>query len=159
MEAKFKEFQFVEVDGTATGYGNLVGLIKSVELSDILGQPYYHIQVYSGHTNTVYVAEKFVRETERIDINKPFINNGAVIERFSISVDNTRLPKIIFKSDEKTANAVKLALIINSSFWNDIQRDFHSFPIVKTTIYCKHKANIDNFLEINSVRSAFLNAL
>lgn len=65
MEAKFQEFQFVEVDGTATGYGDLVGFIKSVELSDILGQPYYHIRVYSGHTDTVYVAEKFVRETER----------------------------------------------------------------------------------------------
>ena len=48
MEAKFQEFQFVEVDGTATGYGDLVGWIKSVELSDILGQPYYHIRVYSG---------------------------------------------------------------------------------------------------------------
>ena len=65
MEAKFKEFQFVEVDGTATGYGDLVGWIKSVELSDILGQPYYHIRVYSIHIKTVYVAEKFVRETER----------------------------------------------------------------------------------------------
>jgi hypothetical protein len=65
MNAKFQEFQFVEVDGTATGYGDLVGWIKSVELSDILGQPYYHIRVYSGFTETVYVGEKFVRETER----------------------------------------------------------------------------------------------
>jgi hypothetical protein len=65
MEAKFQEFQFVEVDGTATGCGDLVGWIKSVELSDILGQLYYHIRVYNGHTETVYVAEKFVRETER----------------------------------------------------------------------------------------------
>ncbi len=89
----------------------------------------------------------------------PALNKGAVIERFSISVDNERLPKIIFLSDEKTANAVRLALIMDSAFWDDIQRDFHSFPIVKTTIYCKHKANIDNFLELHSVRSAFLNAL
>jgi len=65
MEAKFQEFQFVEVDGTATGYGDLVGWIKSIELSDILGEPYYHIRVYSGYTESVYVAEKFVRETER----------------------------------------------------------------------------------------------
>jgi hypothetical protein len=79
MQAKFQEFQFVEVDGTATGYGDLVGWIRLVELSDILGQPYYHIQVYSGvtgalsHTNTVYVAEKFVRETEHsVKIEKLF---------------------------------------------------------------------------------------
>ena len=78
-----------------------------------------------------------------------------IIERFSITVDNERLPKIIFQSDEKTANAVRLALIMYSSFWDDIQLDFKSFPIVKTTIYCRHKANIDNFLELHSVRSAF----
>lgn len=89
----------------------------------------------------------------------PALNKGAVIERFSISVNNERLPKIIFQSDEKTANAVRLALIMDSAFWNDIQRDFHSFPIVITTIYCKRKAKIDNFLELHSVRSAFLNAL
>ncbi|MFW5805945.1 MAG: hypothetical protein ACOCVX_05390 [Bacteroidales bacterium] len=87
------------------------------------------------------------------------MNKGAIIERFSISVDNERLPKIIFLSDEKTANAVRFALIMDSAFWDDIQRDFHNFPIVKTTIYCKHKANIDNFLELHSVRSAFLNAI
>jgi len=89
----------------------------------------------------------------------PALNKGAVIERFSISVDNERLPKIIFKSDEKTAKAVKMALIIDSAFWDDIQTDFHKFPIVVTTIYCKIKANIDNFLSLHSVRSAFLNAL
>ena len=65
MEAKFKEFEFVEVDGTATGYGDLVGRIISVELSEILGQPYYHIRVCSEHTETVYVAEKFVRKMDR----------------------------------------------------------------------------------------------
>lgn len=89
----------------------------------------------------------------------PQSNIGAVIERFSISVDNERLPKIIFKSDEKTARAVKMALIIDSAFWDDIQTDFHKFPTVVTTIYCKSKANIDNFLALHSVRSAFLNAL
>lgn len=65
MQAKFKESQFVEVDGTATGYGHLVGWIRSVEFSKILGEPYYHIKVYSAHTESVYVAERFVRETER----------------------------------------------------------------------------------------------
>ena len=84
---------------------------------------------------------------------------NAVIERFAISANNEILPKIIFKSDEKTANAVKLALILDSSFYLDIQRDFHNFPTVLTTIYCKSKANIDNFLGLQSVRSAFQNAL
>ena len=84
---------------------------------------------------------------------------NAVIERFSILANNERLPKIIFKSDEKTAKAVRLALILDSSFYDDIQRDFHNFPTVLTTIYCKSKANIDNFLELQSVRSAFQNAL
>lgn len=65
MKAKFQEFQFVEVDGTATGFGDLIGWVKSVELSDLLGQPYYHVRVYSGHADTVYVAEKFVHETAR----------------------------------------------------------------------------------------------
>lgn len=99
--------------------------------------------------------------TEKLsnEAKTPALNKGAVIERFSISVDNSRLPKIIFKSDEKTANAVRLALIMDSAFWDDIQRDFHSYPTVVTTIYCKHKANLDNFLELHSVRSAFLNAL
>ena len=84
-------------------------------------------------------------------------NQAAVIERFSISVNNDRLPKIIFQSDEKTANAVRLALITDSEFWDDIQRDFKHFPTVLTTIYCKQKASIDNFLELYSVRSAFQN--
>ena len=65
MEAKFQEFKFVEVDGTATGYGDLVGWIKSVNLSKIPDEPYYHIRVYSSHTESVYVAERFVKETKR----------------------------------------------------------------------------------------------
>lgn len=65
MEAKFKEFQFVEVDGTATGYGDLIGWIRSIDLSEILGQPYYNIRVYSGQVESVYVAEKFVKESDR----------------------------------------------------------------------------------------------
>lgn len=65
MKAKFKEFQFVEVSGTATGYGDLVGWIQSVELSGILMEPHYNVRVYSPHTDSVYVAEKFISETER----------------------------------------------------------------------------------------------
>jgi len=93
------------------------------------------------------------------EAKNPTWGNDAVIDRFCILVENSRLPKIVFKSDEKTANAVRLALIMDSAFWDDIQRDFHSYPTVVTTIYCKHKANLDNFLELHSVRSAFLKAL
>ena len=65
MKAKFQEYQYVEVDGTATGYGHMVGYISGIELSEIMGEPHYHVRVYSGKIATVYVAEKFVRETER----------------------------------------------------------------------------------------------
>jgi len=65
----------------------------------------------------------------------PAFNKGTVIERFSISADNEKSPKIIFQSDEKTSNQVRLDLILDSAFWDDIQQDFHNFPIVKTTIY------------------------
>jgi hypothetical protein len=87
-----------------------------------------------------------------------WIQTAALLENFSISVNNERLPKIIFKSNEKTSNAVRLALIIDSDLWDDIQRDFHNYPTVVTTIYCKHEANLENFLELHSVRSAFLNS-
>jgi hypothetical protein len=78
MKAKFQEFQFVEVDGTATVYGDLVGYIIGIELSDILGDPYYHIRVYSLHTTAVYVAEKFVRETERTQKIENLMNEKAI---------------------------------------------------------------------------------
>jgi len=77
MTPKFKEFQFVEVDGTATGYGDLVGWIKSIELSDILGEPHYQVRVYS-HIDSVYVAEKFIKETKR-SLNIEKLMNNQVI--------------------------------------------------------------------------------
>lgn len=61
MKAIFTELEYVEVDGTATGYGDMIGYIQSIELSEILGQPYYHIRVYSNYVSSVYVAEKYVR--------------------------------------------------------------------------------------------------
>lgn len=82
-----------------------------------------------------------------------------IIERFYLEVDDKWLPKINFLSDEKTANAVRLALISDSGFYDDIIRDFHGFPVVKTTIYCKRKSSIDDLLNIPSVRSAFFNYL
>jgi hypothetical protein len=78
MKAKFQEYQFVEVDGTATGYGDLVGYIIGIELSNVLGQPHYHIRVYSGKTESVYVAEKFVRETERTQKIESLMNEKAI---------------------------------------------------------------------------------
>jgi hypothetical protein len=77
MKAKFQEYQFVEVDGTATGYGDLVGYIIGIELSNILGQPHYHVRVYSEKTESVYVAEKFVRETERTQKIENLMNEKA----------------------------------------------------------------------------------
>lgn len=63
MKAKFKQFQLVIVDGSATGYGDLIGWISEVELIPILGEPYYSVRVYSPHVNRVYVAERFIRDT------------------------------------------------------------------------------------------------
>jgi hypothetical protein len=78
MKAKFQEYQFVEVTGTATGYGELVGYIVGIELSNVLKEPYYHIRVYSGKIATVYVAEKFVRETERSIKIESLMNEKAI---------------------------------------------------------------------------------
>jgi hypothetical protein len=79
MKAKFQEFQYVEVDGAGTGYGDLVGYIVEIELSKVLGQPHhYHVRVYSGKTESVYVAEKFVRETERTQKIESLMNEKAL---------------------------------------------------------------------------------
>jgi hypothetical protein len=78
MIAKFQEYQYVEIDGTATGYGDLVGYIVEIELSNVLKEPYYHIRVYSGKIATVYVAEKFVRETERTQKIESLMNEKAI---------------------------------------------------------------------------------
>ncbi|MBS1644887.1 MAG: hypothetical protein JST36_07610 [Bacteroidetes bacterium] len=60
MTAKYQISDWVVVDGTATGYGDLVGWIQAIELSEILGQPYYQVRVYSMYTSSVFVAEKFL---------------------------------------------------------------------------------------------------
>lgn len=65
MIPKFKEFQFVEVDGTATGHGDLIGWISSVEDCTMLDDIYYNVRVYSGNVDSVYVAQKYIRETQR----------------------------------------------------------------------------------------------
>jgi hypothetical protein len=77
MKAKFQEYQYVEVDGTATGYGELVGYIVEIDLSNVLKGPHYHVRVYSGKVATVYVAEKFVRETERTQKIESLMNEKA----------------------------------------------------------------------------------
>lgn len=87
------------------------------------------------------------------------MDKTSIINYYSIIADNNKLPKIIFKSDEKTSKDVKSALLLYATFWDDIQRDFHQFPTVITTIYCKNNASLDNFLDLPSVRSAFENNL
>ena len=67
--------------------------------------------------------------------------------------------KITFNSDEKTAVAVRLALVLDSNYYDDIQLDFHSYPRVKVTIYWKGKPDINKFLELASVRKAFMNGM
>jgi hypothetical protein len=87
------------------------------------------------------------------------INIADVIGRFSISSSTERMNKITFNSDEKTAKAVRMALILDSNYYDDIQLDYHFHPTVYVTIYWKGKPDIEKFLELGSVRKAFLNGL
>ena len=82
--------------------------------------------------------------------------NKEIINHFKISSGGY---KIAFQSDEKTAREIRLALIDSSCFWEDIQMEFHFFPTVITTIFCKGFPDINKFLELNSIRSAFSKAL
>lgn len=83
------------------------------------------------------------------------MDNSALIDRFSMVTYSRNLPKISFRSDEKTARAVKEAMIETSDFWDDIQFSFHNYPEVQVLIYTKGKPDIEKFLTINSVRKAF----
>lgn len=80
---------------------------------------------------------------------------NVVTEHYSISANNDQ---IIISSDQKTANAVRFALVVNNQFWDAVQSDIRNYPTVVTTIICKGKANLDNFLELQSIREAFLTA-
>ncbi len=69
MEAKFKLFDYVEVSGTATGIGDIVGQIYEVNL---LGydQPYYAVTYVKSETpvgcdNGIFTAEKFLMQNEK----------------------------------------------------------------------------------------------
>lgn len=87
------------------------------------------------------------------------ISTQQIIKHFDIYSSTERMNKITFNSDEKTAVAVRLALVLDSNYYDDIQLDFHSYPRVKVTIYWKGKPDINKFLELESVRKAFMNGM
>lgn len=60
-KSKFKVSETVEVDGNGTGIGDVTGHVLSIELCDISGQFHYHIKVDGQSSETVYVAEKFIK--------------------------------------------------------------------------------------------------
>lgn len=68
MTPKFNKTDLVEVAGDATGYGDLQGVITEIELSDILGEPYYTVRVKSDEVQKVYVAERFISRIDMIGL-------------------------------------------------------------------------------------------
>ena len=65
IDPKFKELEFVLVSGTATGYGDLTGWIVDINTSLLYKEPYYTVRVQSTHTNTVFVAETFIKSLSK----------------------------------------------------------------------------------------------
>lgn len=67
--------------------------------------------------------------------------------------------KLCFKSTQPVALDLSKALIAHSDFIQDIKLYSGEYPVVKTTIYCRGMANIQNFLEISTVRKIFENEI
>ena len=66
--------------------------------------------------------------------------------------------KIFFESNEDVSNSLKIALMLDSNFWIDIQREFRivkNETIVRTEIICKDIANPEKMFELKSVRDCF----
>jgi len=65
MEPKYKIHQFIEIDGTYTGLGDLVGRIKDTEFCTVSEQNFYSIKVYGQLCSTLYVPEKYLSISDR----------------------------------------------------------------------------------------------
>lgn len=80
MTPKFQQHDIVTVDGSATGYGDLQGVISEIELSDILGEPYYTVRVKSDEVQKVYVAERFISRIDMIGLVQELTMKAALDE-------------------------------------------------------------------------------
>lgn len=84
------------------------------------------------------------------------MENKLLIDHFKIFALGHRLSLI---SSETVYKSIRMALITESDYIQDIQIYFGAYPAVKTTIYYKGIANTDNFLEMGSVRKILENEL
>jgi len=84
------------------------------------------------------------------------MGNKLLIDHFQIFALGHRLS---FISNETVCKGIRMALITDSDYIQDIQFYFGAYPTVKTTIYFKGMAKIANFIEIGSVRKILENEL
>jgi hypothetical protein len=80
MEPKYNLYQFVEVDGTYTGLGDLVGWIKNIEYCKVSKQNFYLIKVYGQPCDTLYVPQRWLSISDRSQRLDRIINTRRVLE-------------------------------------------------------------------------------
>jgi hypothetical protein len=80
MEPKYSLYQFVEVDGTYTGLGDLVGWIKDIEYCTVSDQNFYRIKVYGQPCETLYVPERYLSISDRSQRLDRIINTRRLLE-------------------------------------------------------------------------------
>lgn len=78
---KFNLFEFVEIDGTGTGLGELVGWIKSIEYCNISKQFIYEISVYGQKVNSINISEKWLSISPRSSRLNRIISKRYVLEK------------------------------------------------------------------------------
>jgi hypothetical protein len=80
MEPKYSLHQFVEIDGTYTGLGDLVGPIKDIEYCTVSEQYFYRIKVYGQPCETLYVPERYLSISDRSQRLDRIINKRRILE-------------------------------------------------------------------------------
>lgn len=80
MEPKYSLYQFVEVDGTYTGLGDLVGWIKVIEYCSVSEQYLYLIKVYGQPFETLYIPQRWLSISDRSQRLDRIINTRRILE-------------------------------------------------------------------------------
>lgn len=81
MEPKYILYQFVEIDGTYTGLGDLVGWIKNIEYCTVSDQYFYLIKVYGQPCETLFVPERYLNISDRSQRLDRIINTRWTLQR------------------------------------------------------------------------------
>lgn len=76
------------------------------------------------------------------------------IEKFKIA---RKGEVITLVTNESTSNSLRRGLLTEYNNIFDIQRDFHDYPNVTTKVIYNSPVSIDDFLELDCVRSALYN--